>query len=82
MIINDGSNTKIEQIKKRLNITGDVYLFNEHFMESLESHRKLYSESTATTIQEAYLERVNYEFEKARQEQINAILNPVEDEEK
>lgn len=69
MIIKDGSDAKIETIKKRLNLTGDVYLFKGHFIENLESHKKLLPDSTATTIQEAYSERVAYEFEQERLQQ-------------
>lgn len=66
MIIKNGTNAKVEQQKKRLNLTGDVYVYEGHFMESLESHKKLLPNSTATTIQEAYTERVAYEFEQEK----------------
>lgn len=66
MIVKNGTDAKVEQMKKRLNLTGDVYIFEGHFIESLESHKKLLPTSTATTIQEAYTERVAYEFEQER----------------
>lgn len=66
MIIKNGTDAKVEQIKKRLNLTGDVYIYNEHFVENLESHKNLIPNSTATTIQDAYIERVAYEFEQQK----------------
>lgn len=67
MIVKNGTDAKVEQMKKRLNLAGDVYIFEGHFIESLESHKKLLPTSTATTIQEAYTERVAYEFEQEKQ---------------
>lgn len=61
MIIKDKTNADIERHKEKLGLTGDVYLFKEHFIESLESHQKLVPNSTATTIQEAEQERIIYE---------------------
>ena len=61
MIIKDKTNADIERHKEKLGLTGDVYLFKEHFIESLESHKKLVPNSTATTIQEAEQERIIYE---------------------
>ena len=61
MIIQDKTHADIERHKEKLGLTGDVYLFKEHFIESLESHKKLVPNSTATTIQEAEQERIIYE---------------------
>ena len=61
MIIKDKTNADIERHKEKLGLTGDVYLFKEHFIESLGSHKKLVPNSTATTIQEAEQERIIYE---------------------
>lgn len=55
----------IEKHKIKLGLKGDVYLYNGINIESLESHKRLYPESTAATIEEAYAERVERE-EQAR----------------
>lgn len=70
MIVKDNTNQDIERMKRNLNLTGDVYLYNEHFIESLESHKKLIPESTATTIEEAYEERVRWEEEQAEKRRV------------
>lgn len=66
MIVKNFSNMKIESHKIRLGLKGDVYIWNERFIESLPSHRRLFPHSTATTIEEAYAERVAYEAEQER----------------
>lgn len=66
MIIKNSTNANIEKHKQKLGLTGDVYLVNDHFMESLESHRRLFPDSTATTIEEAMAERIAYEQEQER----------------
>ena len=40
MIIRANSNNKIEQVKKKLGLVGDIYLIN-NIIESLESHKKI-----------------------------------------
>lgn len=60
MIYKDGTNAKIESLKDRLGLTGDVYLVGQNYMESLESHKRLLPESTATTIEEAEAERLAF----------------------
>ena len=72
MIIKDGTNANIEKHKQKLGLTGDVYLVNDHFMESLASHRRLFPDSTATTIEDAMAERIAYEAEQDEQERITA----------
>ena len=52
MIIRANSNNKIEQVKKKLGLVGDIYLIN-NIIESLESHKKIVPNSNATTIEEA-----------------------------
>jgi len=73
MIIANGTNEQIERLKERAGIFGDVYLINDHLMESLASHKRLFPDSTATTIQEAEAEREAYELafaeELARQQE-------------
>jgi hypothetical protein len=66
MIIKNGTNANIEKHKQKLGLTGDVYLVNDHFMESLESHHRLFPDSTATTIEDAMAERIAYEQEQER----------------
>lgn len=67
MIYKDGENAVIEKRKERLGITGDVYIYDDHFIENLEGHKAYIGESsTATTIEEAYEERVTYEAEQQR----------------
>lgn len=85
MIVKDGTNPKIEKLKARLGLTGDVYLYNNHFVENLESHKKLIPNSVATNISEAFVERVEYEIEQEKireemQKEQNAEReeNPVE----
>lgn len=65
MIYRDGMNPRIERWKKELGLRGDVYVIN-HFIESLESHRKLFQNSTANTIEEAQLERTIFLKEEAK----------------
>lgn len=60
MIYKDGTNAKIESLKDRLGLTGDVYLVGQNYMENLESHKRLLPESTATTIEEAEAERLAF----------------------
>lgn len=66
MIIRDKTDEIIERRKTRLGLSGDVYIWNGHFIESLDSHRVLIPDSTAQTIEEAYDERVAYEEEQER----------------
>lgn len=66
MIIKNGTNANIEKHKQKLGLTGDVYLVNDHLMESLASHRRLFPDSTATTIEDAMAERIAYEQEQER----------------
>lgn len=66
MIYLDGTNAKIEAHKKKLGISGDVYLVDGHLMESLESHKKAFPNSSARTIAQAEAERVLYEQEQRR----------------
>lgn len=61
MIVKNFTDMKIEKHKLRLGLRGDVYIWNDHFIESLESHKRLIPGSTAKSIEEAYLERVEYE---------------------
>ncbi len=53
-IIRDKTDKTIQRHKTIHRISGDVYLITPgNIMESLESHKKLFPESTATTIEEA-----------------------------
>ncbi len=58
MIIRDKSNNKIEKIKQKLNLIGDVYIIGE-LIESLQSHKKLIPNSVAKNIEQAEEERRN-----------------------
>lgn len=72
MIIKDHTDSAVERHKQRLRLTGDVYLIKGVLIESLESHKRLISTSTATTIEEAEAERIAYELEleqKRREQQ-------------
>ena len=75
MIIRDGTNPKIEEIKETLGISGDVYIDDANHIESLYSHIRLMTDynypSTATTIEEAEIERIAFEeeMERRRREQ-------------
>lgn len=68
MIYKDGTNASIEISKSELGLTGDVYVYDGDIrrrIASLESHRQLIPDSKATTIEEAYDERVEYERARA-----------------
>lgn len=69
MIIKGGTNPKIEKVKERLGLTGDVYIDDQRRIESLQSHIRLLSSygvvSTATTIEEAETERAQFEADLA-----------------
>lgn len=71
MIIKDKTDSNIERHKQYLCLTGDVYLVDGIFIESLESHKILIPESTATTIEEAYEERIAFEEERKKQQEVN-----------
>ena len=77
MVIQNQTNEAIERHKAKLGLTGDVYLVNDHLLESLESHKRLFPESKAKTIFEAEAERIAYEEE---QERIRQILAEQEEE--
>ena len=72
MVIQNQTNEAIERHKAKLGLTGDVYLVKDHFIESLESHKRLFPNSQAKTIYEAEAERVAYEEEQERIRQILA----------
>lgn len=89
MIITNGANEQIERLKARAGIAGDVYLVREHLMESLVSHKRLFPDSQATTIQEAEQERIAYEEEQdaireaerlAAQQEAEAQAQPEEEQ--
>ena len=85
MIIRDGTDPKIEEIKETLGISGDVYIDDANHIESLYSHIRLLTEynypSTATTIEEAELERLDFEaeMERRRREQPEPEPDPTEE---
>lgn len=60
MIYKEGSDEGVERLKKRLGMTGDVYMVNNH-IANLASHKKLFPESTARNIEAAERERLEYE---------------------
>lgn len=70
MIIKDGTDSRIEQMKQTLGLSGDVYIDGAHHIASLESHRQLLASydylSIATTIEEAEIERAAFEAELER----------------
>ena len=67
MIIPNGTEDQhIAKHKQKLGLTGDVYLIDDHQLESLESHKRLFPDSNAATIQEAEGERLAYIAEQAR----------------
>jgi len=71
MIIKDKTDANIERHKEKHGLTGDVYLINGVVIASLASHKKVFTESTATTIEEAEAERLAYDEamkERIRQE--------------
>ena len=61
MIVKNFSDMNWEKHKIRLGLKGDIYVWNDHFIESLSSHKRLFPNSTAATIEEAYAERVAFE---------------------
>lgn len=56
MIIRDKSKNKIEIVKQKLGLVGDVYII-DNIIESLASHKKIVPNSTAKTIEQAEEER-------------------------
>ena len=62
-------------------MSGDVYLYNNHFIENLESHKKLILNSKAKDINEAFVERVQYEVEQEKLQAEQAKENQREIEE-
>lgn len=66
MIIPNGTDPNIEKHKQKLGLSGDAYLLEGHLLETLESHKRLFPDSRATTIQEAEAERIAFEEEQAR----------------
>lgn len=77
MIYKDGENAKVEQLKAKLGITGDVYIVGDgNYIENLAGHKVLIPDSAAATIEEAEAERLAYiEEEKARQAELAAAEN-------
>ena len=67
MIIKNNTDEIIERRKSELGLSGDVYIYGGHFIESLESHKVLIPDSTAQTIEEALAEREAYEEERESQ---------------
>lgn len=60
-IIRDKTNTKMQRHKTIHGLSGDVYLITPgNTIESLASHKQLFPESTATTIEEAAAYHVEY----------------------
>ncbi len=70
MIVKNRTDLKVEDHKQQLGLTGDVYVVG-HFIENLESHKRLIPGSKATTIEEAEQERL--EFIQAEKERIAAL---------
>lgn len=56
MIIREKSNFKIEKIKQKLGLVGDVYII-ANLIESLDSHKIIVPNSVAETIEQAEEER-------------------------
>ena len=56
MIIRDKSKNKIEIVKQKLGLVGDVYII-DNIIESLASHKKIVPNSAAKTIEQAEEER-------------------------
>ena len=79
MIIYNGTNPTIEKHKAKLGITGDVYLVDGHFMESLESHKKMFPNTEVTNISQAEAERVIYEQEQRAIREAQAQAELVEE---
>ena len=82
MIIKDGTSPRVERYKERLGISGDVYIDDGHHIESLYSHQRLLASfgvaSTATTIEEAEVERAKFEDDLAAKraaEEMEQTLN-------
>lgn len=66
MIYRTGSDAKIAAHKHKLGLKGDVYVVNNH-IASLASHKVIFPDSMATTIEEAELERILYDESIQRQ---------------
>ena len=61
MIVVSGTNSKIEKYKSIHGLKGDVYIIKPgNLIETLESHKVLFPDSTATTLEEAEAYHVQY----------------------
>lgn len=67
MVYKSGDSKRIDKVKKRFNITGDVYLVGD-VMRNLESHKIEFPDSTASDIYEAEQEYITF-LEEERQRQ-------------
>lgn len=75
MIVKNGTDAGIEERKAAFGLEGDVYIYEGHFIEDMTGHRRLIPESTASTIEEAYQERVEYEARRAAELAAAAEVN-------
>ena len=66
MIIKDNTDQRIEKLKRKAHIQGDVYLINGHLMESLASHNATFG-CDCHTIEEAEEHRLAIIEEERRQ---------------
>lgn len=85
MIIKDGTDPVIEKRKRRLGLQGDVYLLEidgVKQIEDLAGHKRLLNSmgvvSTATTIEEAEIERIAFEKEQEEKRRREQDDNPDE----
>ena len=72
-IVRDETDTKIQRHKTMHGLSGDVYVITPgNIMESLASHKKLFPDSTATTIEEAASYRAQYLYNLSEQRRLAA----------
>lgn len=74
MIVYRGTNKKLDAHMDRLGLTAPVYFVN-NYMASLESHKKIFPESNASTIEEAEAEKIAYDKQQA---EIQALAQELE----
>ena len=88
MIVKDGTDPVIEERKRRLGLHGDVYIIEKDgvkLIEDLDGHKRLLNSmgvvSTATTIEEAEIERIAFEQEQEEKHRHDQDDDPEEAEE-
>lgn len=83
IILIKGLNKSIDDHVKKLGLSYPVYYVNNQ-IASLETHKKIFPESTATNIFGAEIERINYDIAQKELEEVakqeTQVVGEVQDE--